>query len=324
MVGPTDANVLIYGESGTGKEVIAREIHDHSSRASKPMVKVNCSAIPRDLFESEFFGHARGAFTGAVQSRIGYFQAADGGTLFLDEVGEIPVYLQSKLLRVLQEGEYRRVGEDAVRKVNVRIISATNRDLHAAIRAGEFREDLYYRLQVFPLEVPPLRERKTDIAPLCEHFLKLYSHKLNRPAVRLTKAQVDALAIYDWPGNIRELQNIIERIVITSQPDLVILELQRSQRPPREAVEGAGGSSAFKLLSEAQLLDLDRENMREALRQANWKIYGPRGAAELLSIKPTTLISRLKKLGLYKQPTGPSSCTVKTPTPIRPRSTKSG
>lgn len=303
MVGPTDANVLIYGESGTGKEMIAREIHNSSVRRNKPMIKINCSAIPRELFESEFFGHARGAFTGAVQARIGYFQAAEGGTLFLDEVGEIPVYLQSKLLRVLQEGEYRRVGEEVVRTADVRIISATNRDLGAAIRSGRFREDLYYRLQVFPIKVLPLRERKNDIPLLTEHFLKLYSKKFNRPRIRLTEPHLETLVRHDWPGNIRELQNILERLVITSQPDQVLMELHRSAPSPVEETPAAVWKHAGqKLMSKAELRNLEIENMQDALKQTNWKIYGPRGAAELLAIKPTTLISRLKKLGIYKPP----------------------
>lgn len=300
MVGPTDANVLIYGESGTGKEMIAREMHTHSDRRDKPMIKINCSAIPRELFESEFFGHARGAFTGAVKNRIGYFQAADGGTLFLDEVGEIPIYLQSKLLRVLQEGEYQRVGEEVVRKVNVRIISATNRNLHAEIQSGRFREDLYYRLQVFPMMVPSLRERKMDIALLAEHFIKLSSKKMNRPCLRLSEGQLQRLVAYDWPGNIRELQNIVERIVITAQPDQVLLELDHSPAAVREEPAAQPALALPKrVLTEQELRDLEKTNMQEALRQTNWRIYGPRGAAKLLGLNPTTLISRLKKLGIY-------------------------
>ena len=300
MVGPTDANVLIYGESGTGKEMIAREMHNYSERCGKPMIKINCSAIPRELFESEFFGHARGAFTGAVKNRIGYFQAADGGTLFLDEVGEIPIYLQSKLLRVLQEGEYQRVGEDVVRKVDVRIISATNRNLHAEIQSGRFREDLYYRLQVFPVTVPSLRERKMDIPLLAEHFIKLSSKKMNRPCLRLSERQLQRLVAYDWPGNIRELQNIVERIVITAQPDQVLLELDRPPAAVREE-QAAPPEKVLpkRVLTEKELRDLEKTNLQEALRQMNWRIYGPRGAAKLLGINPTTLISRLKKLGIY-------------------------
>ncbi len=300
MVGPTDANVLISGESGTGKEMIAREIHNLSARCNKPMIKINCSAIPRELFESEFFGHARGSYTGAENSRIRYIQAADGGTLFLDEVGEIPVHLQSKLLRVLQEGEYQRVGEDTVRKVNVRIISATNRNLHAEIQSGRFREDLYYRLQVFPIEVPPLRDRKDDILMLAQHFIKLSTQKLNRPAIHLTPAHMEALNMHDWPGNIRELQNILERIVITSQPAQVLQELQGPLCPPGDDAREAQDAGGRRIMTEPELRNLEKENMQEAMRLTNWKIYGPRGAAKLLDVNPTTLISRLKKLGIYK------------------------
>ncbi|OLN28634.1 Outer membrane lipoprotein carrier protein LolA [Desulfovibrio sp. DV] len=300
MVGPTDANVLIYGESGTGKEMIAREIHNHSERCDKPMIKINCSAIPRELFESEFFGHARGAFTGAVKNRIGYFQAADGGTLFLDEVGEIPIYLQSKLLRVLQEGEYQRVGEETVRKVNVRIISATNRNLHAEIQSGHFREDLYYRLQVFPVVVPSLKDRKIDIALLADHFIKLSCKKMNRPLVRLTEPQMGRLVAYDWPGNIRELQNIVERMVITAQADQVLLELGHGPGGPKEcAPTAASVALPERILTEKELRELETANMQAALRHTNWRIYGHRGAAKLLGLNPTTLISRLKKLGIY-------------------------
>ena len=300
MVGPTDANVLIYGESGTGKEMIAREIHNHSGRCDKPMIKINCSAIPRELFESEFFGHARGAFTGAVKSRIGYFQAADGGTLFLDEVGEIPIYLQSKLLRVLQEGEYQRVGEEAVRKVDVRIVSATNRNLHAEIQAGRFREDLYYRLQVFPVVVPSLKERKMDVLLLTDHFIKLSCKKMNRPRVRLSEAQQRRMAAYDWPGNIRELQNFVERMVITGQPDQVLLELDHKPATPQEAAPARPEVVLpERILTEKEMRELEKANMQAALHQTNWRIYGPRGAAKLLGVNPTTLISRLKKLGIY-------------------------
>jgi len=302
MVGPTDANVLIYGESGTGKEMIAREIHNLSSRCHNPMIRINCSAIPADLFESEFFGHARGAFTGAVKTRIGYFQAADGGTLFLDEVGEIPVYLQSKLLRVLQEGEYQRVGEEAVHSVDVRIISATNKDLRAEIKTGAFREDLYYRLAVFPIEMPSLRTRKEDIPLLAHHFLSLISKKMNRPRVSLSEEEMHILTMYDWPGNIREMQNIIERIVITTSPDSVLAELGRAPAHPGGAapVQSAAVASR-RVITEHELRELEIHNMKDALAQTNWRIYGPRGAARLLKVNPTTLISRLKKFGLYER-----------------------
>lgn len=302
MVGPTDANVLIYGESGTGKEMIAREIHNHSARSAKPMIKINCSSVPKELFESEFFGHVRGAFTGAVKNRVGHFQAADGGTLFLDEIGEIPVHLQGKLLRVLQEGEYQRIGDDVMRKVDVRIVSATNRNLQQEIKAGRFREDLYYRLQVFPLEVPPLRVRKDDIALLANHFMKISSNKLNKPLVQLTDTQLKDLESYDWPGNIRELQNFIERTVITSSFNHVDLVLPKSIMSTIPAEQKGPLADQKKcVFSDDDLRNLEKENIQEAVRRANWKIYGPRGAAEILGIKPTTLISRLKKMGIYKQ-----------------------
>ena len=216
LVAATDASVLILGESGTGKELVAREIHRRSQRHERSMVKCNCASIPRELYESEFFGHAKGAFTGAISDRAGRFQLADGGTLFLDEVGEIPLDMQSKLLRVLQEGEFERVGEERTQRVDVRIVAATNRDLKQEIEAKRFREDLYYRLNVFPIQIAPLRERKEDISVLAAHFVDLSARNLNRAPPRLTQGNILQLQRYDWPGNIRELQNVIERAVITS------------------------------------------------------------------------------------------------------------
>ena len=211
MVAPTQANVLILGESGTGKELVARAIHELSGRKAKPLVRVNCASIPKELFESEFFGHVRGAFTGAIRDRVGRFQLADDGTLFLDEVGEIPPDLQSKLLRVLQEGQFERVGEERTRAVNVRIVAATNRDLSAEVAAGRFRQDLYYRLSVFPIELPPLRARREDIGSLAEHFIRQSARRLGVAAPVLTPEHVRLLAGYDWPGNVRELRNVMER-----------------------------------------------------------------------------------------------------------------
>src|SRR5438094_222791 len=216
-VAPTEANVIILGESGTGKELVARAIHDLSARKDRPLVRVNCASIPQELFESEFFGHVRGAFTGAIKDRVGRFELADDGTLFLDEVGEIPLELQSKLLRVLQEGQFERVGDESTRTVKVRLIAATNRDLLAEARAGRFRLDLYYRLSVFPIEVPSLRERLEDVGELAEHFIKQASRRLGVPRPRLTKIQAQELQSYDWPGNVRELQNVIERAVILAK-----------------------------------------------------------------------------------------------------------
>lgn len=315
LVGPTDASVLIEGASGTGKEMVAHEVHQQSPRRDYAMIKINCAAIPRELFESEFFGHVRGAFTGAVRDRVGYFQAADGGTLFLDEVGEIPLDLQGKLLRTLQEGEYRRVGEERVLKVNVRLIAATNRDLRYAVQSGTFREDLYYRLQVFPILTPRLKERPQDIPLLAEHFIRLICQKLNKPIFRLTDEQTGMLMDYDWPGNIRELQNLIERIAITGQPAPLLSELT-AHRPAPQArfnreTHRPGADEAWpakapaladelpKVLTQAQLREAEKNNMLRALERTNQLIYGPRGAARLLGMKPTTLISRLRRLGIY-------------------------
>src|SRR6185437_4789595 len=217
MVARTDTAVLITGESGTGKELVARAIHDRSVRRDRPLVTVNCASVPRELFESEFFGHVKGAFTGALRDRAGRFQLADNGTIFLDEVGEIPVELQSKLLRVLQEQRVERVGEDRVRQLDVRVIAATNHNLQQDCDAGRFRRDLYYRLSVFPIELPPLRDRREDIRLLAEHFLSLAARRLNCPEVRLTDDGLERLIAYDWPGNIRELHNVIDRAVILSQ-----------------------------------------------------------------------------------------------------------
>jgi transcriptional regulator with GAF, ATPase, and Fis domain len=304
LVAPIDTNVLITGESGTGKELIAREIHNRSKRVGRPMIKINCAAIPKDLFESEFFGHARGAFTGAHKDRGGFFQTADGGTLFLDEVSEIPIDLQGKLLRVLQEGEYQRVGEEKVRKVDVRIISATNRLLENEVKAGRFREDLYYRINVFPFVIPPLRERKEDIPLLAKHFLALTAQKLNRAPVKLTQADIEALSRHDWQGNIRELQNVIERAVITSSLGKLNFDIPSGIHLGISAIASASGPTGkHKILTDAELRRLEKDNLLEALRICNGKIYGPSGASELLGIKPTTLISRMKKMGIAKRET---------------------
>jgi transcriptional regulator with GAF, ATPase, and Fis domain len=302
MVARTDATVLILGESGTGKELIAREIHKNSRRGQRPLIRVNCASIPRELYESEFFGHVKGAFTGAFKDRAGRFEAAQGGTLFLDEVGEIPLELQSKLLRVLQEGQYERVGEERTRTVDVRIIAATNRDLPRDVEAGRFRQDLYYRLNVFPMKVVPLRERKEDIPLLAAHFLDKAIRKLKLPPARLTQAHIAQFQDHDWPGNVRELQNMIERALILAQNGVLWFDLPDSQRTTAAGplAPGADGGVEPAIFSDAQLRQRERDNVLAALNKTGWKIHGPGGTAELLGVKPTTLISRLKKLGLKK------------------------
>ena len=302
-VAPTDATVLILGESGTGKELVAREIHKHSRRSHRPLIRVNCASIPRELYESEFFGHVKGAFTGAVKDRAGRFEAANGGTLFLDEVGEIPPELQSKFLRVLQERQYERVGEERTRTVDVRIIAATNRNLKKDVEAGRFRQDLYYRLNVFPVEVAPLRKRKDDIPLLAAHFLDQAIRRLNVPPARLTTSHAIQLQNYDWPGNIRELQNTIERALILAQNGVLSFDFSKTESKSTSASAPAAASRPIgSILTDIELRQRERENILLALNKADWKIHGPGGAAELLGLKPTTLISRAKRLGLKKPP----------------------
>ncbi len=297
LVAQTEAAVLITGESGTGKELIARAIHDASSRKDKPMIRVNCAAIPHELFESEFFGHIRGAFTGAVRDRIGRFELANGGTLFLDEVGEIPLELQSKLLRVLQEGQLERVGEEKTRNVDVRIIAATNRDLKKEAEAHRFREDLYFRLNVFPIHSPPLRERGTDINLLATHFLEQASQKFGKKDCKLRQSDLKPLQSYNWPGNIRELQNVMERAAITSQQGRVAIDLPLSTST-QEAIIKAETVTGENIIPDDEMQDRVKRNMLAALEQCDWKLFGDDGAAALLKIKPTTLASRIKRLGL--------------------------
>jgi transcriptional regulator with GAF, ATPase, and Fis domain len=302
LVAPTEATVLITGESGTGKELVAREIHRRSRRAARPLIRVNCAAVPRELFESEFFGHARGAFTGALKERAGRFEAADGGTLLLDEVGEIPLELQGKFLRVLQEGQYERLGEDRTRTVDVRILAATNRNLEAMVTEGRFRADLYYRLNVFPIAVPPLRERLEDIPLLAAHFVKLAARRLGVAEPPLSAADVLRLQNYSWPGNVRELQNAIERAVILARGGRLQWDLPEAEgsvaSPAR--THPAAGRPGGGLLTEAQMRQLEKDNLRAALEAAGWRVHGPKGAAALLGIKPTTLASRMQKLGLRR------------------------
>jgi PAS domain S-box-containing protein len=301
LVAPTDSTTLITGESGTGKELIARAIHISSERSDRPLIRVNCAAIPRDLFESEFFGHVRGAFTGATRDRVGRFELADGGTLFLDEVGEIPLELQGKLLRVLQEGQLERIGEEKTRNVNVRIIAATNRDLATEVAAKRFREDLYFRLQVFPIHLPPLRDRPEDIPLLASHFLQVMCRKFNKRNIHLSQSDIRFLANYHWPGNVRELENVIERAVIVTQAGRIRLDMPDPQNPPT-TTSTAPEQLADKqtLITESERLARDRMTIIQALEQAGGKVFGEDGAAQLLGLKPTTLASRMKRLGIEK------------------------
>jgi PAS domain S-box-containing protein len=300
-VAQTSASVLIEGESGVGKELVAHAIHARSPRKDGPLVKVNCASIPHELFESEFFGHVKGAFTGAHRDRVGRFQLADGGTIFLDEVGEIPLDLQSKLLRVLQESEYERVGDDRTHTVDVRVIAATNRDLEEAVALGNFREDLFYRLSVFPIEVPPLRARGDDVIQIASHFLERTCQDFGHRPLTLSKQQAALLKRYEWPGNIRELKNVIERAVILSRGKVLRLDLAMSDilNPPA-AAEPQPKEPSDALLTEPELRELERKNTLRALELAQWRVSGPNGAAELLGVRPTTLADRMKKFGLKK------------------------
>jgi transcriptional regulator with GAF, ATPase, and Fis domain len=293
-VASSDATVLITGESGTGKELLAREIHERSRRSQRPFVRVNCSAIPRDMFESEFFGHVRGAFTGAVRDRPGRFQIANGGAIFLDEIGDLPLELQPKLLRVLQEGEYERVGEDVTRKVDVRVITATNQNLAEAVRARRFREDLFYRLNVFPLALPPLRARADDIPLLATHAIAEVSKRLGIEAPTLTQADAARLQQYDWPGNIRELENVIQRAVILSKGGRLRLDIALADLPT--TTTSAAEEPEVIILTDREVRARERANLMKALQRTDGRVYGTGGAAELLGINPTTLASRLRAL----------------------------
>ncbi|MBV8216810.1 MAG: sigma-54-dependent Fis family transcriptional regulator, partial [Verrucomicrobia bacterium] len=277
-------------------------IHQRSRRKGKPLVRVNCSSIPKELFESEFFGHVKGAFTGAIKDRLGRFETAGGGTLFLDEVGEIPLELQSKLLRVLQEKSYERVGEERMRHADARIIAATNRDLKKEVAEGRFREDLYYRLNVFQLKVPPLRERLEDIHHLAKHFVESSAKEFGCPKPRLTEAGIKALQGYDWPGNIRELQNVIERAVILAQGGVLDFDVpafspsvELRSFVPRNVDQTESG-----YLTDAEIRHRERQNLFAVLQKAGWKVKGAGGAAELLGVSPTTLFTRMQKNGLKR------------------------
>ncbi len=299
-VAQTPANVLLQGESGVGKELVAHAIHVRSARSAGPLVKVNCASVPKELFESEFFGHVRGAFTGAHRDRIGRFQLADGGTIFLDEISEIPIESQGKLLRVLQESEFERVGDDVTRSVDVRVIAATNRDLEQLIFEGEFREDLFYRLSVFPIDVPPLRERGEDIVQLAQHFMEQACRDFGRELLTLTRDQADYLRAYQWPGNVRELKNVIERAVILSQGKVLRLDLSMPGFEPESAAAETTGEREVRLLTEEEIKKLQRDNLVKALTIADWRVSGKGGAAELLGLKPTTLADRMRSYGIER------------------------
>jgi PAS domain S-box-containing protein len=305
QVAATDATVLVLGETGTGKELVAREIHAASRRREKPLVRVNCAAIPQNLIESEFFGHEKGAFTGATSRREGRFASADGGSLFLDEVGELPLDLQAKLLRVLQEGEFEPVGSDRTKRVDVRLIAATNRDLADAVRAGRFREDLFYRLNVFPLNIPPLRERGDDVCRLAESFLVRFSRAHGRPVPTVPPEEARALRAHGWPGNVRELQNTIERALILAGRDgaPAIAQALGISAAPASAVTASPTSdgAAPKIFTAAELQQMERENLIRALDHCGGKISGLAGAAALLGIPPSTFSSRMKALGIERR-----------------------
>ncbi len=298
-VAATNTSVLILGESGVGKEMIARAIHNHSERSNAPMVKVNCASIPQDLFESEFFGHVRGSFTGAHRDRVGRLELANGGTLFLDEVGEIPLDLQGKLLRALQEQEFERIGDEKTLSVDVRIVAATNRDLATEVRQGRFREDLYYRLSVFPIDVPPLRDRVADIIPLAQHFLNHFIQEQGREPLHMTRQGAELLKGHAWPGNIRELKNVVERALILSGNSVLRLDLAL----PNATLENESAESAIEgpdFLTDSEFRRLEKANIIKALRSAGWKISGEQGAAKLLGIKPSTLAYRMSVFNIKK------------------------
>jgi formate hydrogenlyase transcriptional activator len=290
VVAPTDSGVLVRGETGTGKELIARAIHNLSTRRGQPFVKLNCAAIPSGLLESELFGHEKGAFTGAIMRKAGRFEAADKGTLFLDEVGDIPIELQPKLLRVLQEREFERLGSTRTQQVDVRVVAATHRDLKQMVEAGQFRSDLYYRLHVFPLVVPPLRERKEDIPMLVRHYVEKYARRMQRRIETIPPATMEALVNCPWPGNVRELQNFIERSVILSSGSVL--------RPPLAEITPVAVQAPSSQLCTLQ--EIEREHVLRAVRESNWVIGGPNGAATRLGMKRTTLAMRMRRLNILR------------------------
>jgi DNA-binding NtrC family response regulator len=291
QVAPTDSTVLIQGETGTGKELVARAIHEQSARRERPLIKINCAALPRELVESELFGHEKGAFTGAIQLRRGRFELADGGTLFLDEVGELPLETQPKLLRVLQEREFERVGGARSLRADVRVVAATNRDLHAEVRANRFRADLYFRLDVFPIDLPPLRERRDDVPHLLRHFASRTARRLGRAIDGLSPAFIERARAYDWPGNIRELENLVERALIMTRGG--VLDASELFAAPAVAarVEATGDGT---------LEEVERAHISRVLEETSWTVEGDRGAARRLGLNPSTLRGRMRKLGIRK------------------------
>ena len=289
IVAPTNSTALIEGETGTGKELIARAIHEHSSRRDRSFVRLNCAAIPLGLLESELFGHERGAFTGAVARKVGRFETADRGTLFLDEIGDIPLELQAKLLRVLQEGEFERLGSTQTQRVNVRLVAATNRDLADMVSKKQFRSDLYYRLNVFPIAVPPLRDRLQDIPLLVEHFVKTFSVQMGKQIREVPAEVMEALVSHSWPGNIRELQNFVERSVILSPGNVL--------RPPLVNLKKAAETGSPEAIT---LEEAERNHIRKILEHTRWVVAGPRGAAARLGIKRSKLYFRMQKLGISR------------------------
>ncbi len=300
-VAPTDSTVLIYGDTGTGKELIARAIHDLSPRRSKPFVKLNCAAIPTGLLESELFGHEKGAFTGAIAQRIGRFEVAHGGTIFLDEIGEIPLELQTKLLRVLQEREFERLGSSRTLRTDARLIAATNRDLEAMVSEQKFRSDLFFRLNVFPVHVPPLRERQGDIPVLVRHFTQQFSRRMNKVIETIPSATMDALGRYHWPGNIRELQNVIERAVIISPGPVLSVDVSDLKFPKAGLpVEKTASPKSTNGALHDVLEEMERQQILKALKECNWVVAGPNGAAALLAMKRSTLQLRMHKLGIAR------------------------
>ena len=308
-VAPTGSTVLIQGETGTGKELIAHAIHNISSRCGRPFVRLNCAAIPLDLLESELFGHEKGAFTGAIAQKVGRFELADKGTLFLDEVGDIPPALQPKLLRVLQEQEFERLGSTRTHQVDVRLVAATNRNLEVMVNRGEFRSDLYYRLNVFPVMLPPLRERREDIPDLVAHFVEILGRRMRREIAHIPQETMSALSSYQWPGNIRELQNLIERAVILSNDGVLPNPLPTTGAEPRAV--GSPGATTLR--------DSERTLILQTLEALGWVIGGPKGAAAKLGLKRTTLIHKMQKLGISR-PGLQSSENARGPVPQAPNS----